>query len=270
MSNNGQPWQLFKPRLSIYKTLPYLVFMKAKDLPSFGKVVGHKHNWDQLIYAVNGLLEVNSIKGDYLIPSGQAIWIPANQLHSIATIQGAQLRSVHLKRDLISTLGNNISVLKVNDLTRELIKKASTFPYFESTEHNLTSAQKNFLAVLTDEIAQLKKVPLCLPLSNDPLLLPILVWQQQNPEENKTLELWANELGACSKTITRRFKAKLGVNFTRWREMLRLHKAIQYLNEDQAVTEVALNLGYESLPAFIQMFKKHTGTTPGKYISNLN
>lgn len=267
MSTNGHSWKLFKPRLSIFKKLPYPVFMKAKDLPPRGKVIGHKHDWDQLIYAVSGLLEVNSIKGDHLIPSGQAIWIPANQLHSIATINGAKLRSVHLQKGLINQLDKDITVLKVNSLTRELISKASHFPFSETINSSFTKQQTRLLNVLVDEITQLEQVPLCLPLSNDPLLLPILIWQQKAPDSNKTLQMWSQELGASTKTIARRFDSKLGINFTKWREQLRLHKAIQWLSENRSVTDVALSLGYDSLPAFIQMFKRQTGTTPGKFVN---
>ncbi|SFD14753.1 AraC family transcriptional regulator [Pseudoalteromonas denitrificans] len=268
MSSKRQQWLLFKPRLSIFSTLPYPVFMKAKDLPPLGKIIGHKHNWDQLVYAVSGLLEVNSINGDHLIPSGQAIWIPANQLHSIASIHGAQLRSVHLQKGLIKQLDKEITVLKVDNLVRELITKASEFPFSETINATFSKQQIRLLNVLVDEIAQLEAVPLCLPLSNDALLLPILIWQQQKPESNKTLQMWSEELGASTKTIARRFDSKLGISFSKWREQLRLHKAIQWLSEKRPVTDVALSLGYDSLPAFIQMFKRQTGTTPGKFIKN--
>ena len=79
--------------------------------------------------------------------------------------------------------------------------------------------------------------------------------------------MWSQELGASTKTIARRFDSKLGINFTKWREQLRLHKAIQWLSENRSVTDVALSLGYDSLPAFIQMFKRQTGTTPGKFVN---
>jgi AraC-like DNA-binding protein len=266
MSSNGQTWQYFNPRLSVFKHLPYPVFMKAKDLPAQSKVIEHSHDWDQLIYAVSGLLEVSSSKGQHLLPPGQAVWIPANQRHSIATLNGAKLRSVHVEKGLISQFSAEINVLKVDELVRLLIAKASRFPFNEAGHKSLSAAQVRLLHVLSDQIATLEKMPLCLPMSDDPLLSPILAWQQAHLDGHKSLQQWSLELGASSKTIARRFESQLGISFSRWREQLKLHKAIGWLSENRSVTYVALSLGYESLPAFIVMFKRHTGTTPGKFI----
>lgn len=268
-----KPWQQFQPRLGIYKHLPMPVYMKAKDLPQYGEVVLHSHDWEQLIFALSGLLEVTSSKGQHLIPSGQAIWIPANHSHSIATVTGAKLRSVHLEKKPIRQFVQQITVLKVDPLTRLLIAKASDF----FTDHDAKSPRSKALAfsqqqlrlldVLIDQIGGLQTQSLSLPLADDRLLLPILQALQQQPERKTTLVQWGEILGASSKTIARRFEAKLGMSYSRWREQLILHRAIQGLSENRSVTDVALSLGYESLPAFIHMFKKQMGITPGRFIS---
>jgi AraC-like DNA-binding protein len=263
MSPNRQNWQEFAPRLKVYDELPTPVFMKSKDMPSYSKVIDHQHNWDQLIYSKSGVLEVNSEKGDYIIPPLQAVWIPANRKHSIATINGAQLRSVHINKGLINSF-NYIQVLKVNKLVQALIHTASKFKF----NNKMQAQETRLLKVLIDQIASLPKVDLCLPLSNDPLIFPILSWQQLNLDSNKTLNNWAVELGASSKTISRRFESLLGMSFSQWREQLKLHKTIQWLYEKRPVTQIALDLGYESLPAFIQMFKRNMGVTPGKFKQN--
>ncbi|EPJ46471.1 MAG: hypothetical protein OFPI_33980 [Osedax symbiont Rs2] len=268
----NKPWQLFQPRLGIYKNLPMPVYMRAKDLPAYGEVVLHSHDWEQLIFALSGLLEVTSSKGQHLIPSGQAIWIPANYSHSIATVTGAKLRSVHIRKDPLKQFVQQITVLKVDPLTRLLIAKASEFFTLHGAANATTAVlelnpqQLRLLDVLIDQIAGLQQQHLSLPLTDDRLLLPILQALQHQPERKTTLFEWGQLLGASSKTIGRRFEAKLGMSYRRWREQLILHRAIQGLSENRPVTEVALSLGYESLPAFIHMFKKQTGVTPGKFI----
>ncbi len=261
MSIKGQKWLPVKPRLSVFKQLPTPVFMKAKNLEPYSKVIAHLHDWDQLIYAVSGILEVQSEDGSYLLPPQQSIWIPANQKHSIATIKGAKLRSVHFEKGLVSNHGDEICVLKISPLVRELILKASDFNFTE----DMNQQQWRLLEVLADEIAVLDEVALHLPLSNDPLLLPIITFLQLQPDSSKSLQQWSTELGASSKTISRRFNTKLGMSYSRWLEQLRLHKAIHWLIENRSVTRIALDLGYGSLPAFIQMFKRNTGITPGKF-----
>ena len=45
----------------------------------------------------------------------------------------------------------------------------------------------------------------------------------------------------------------------------RLLEALRRLGGKEAVTKVALDLGYDSPSAFITMFKKALGCTPGQY-----
>jgi len=261
MSRKRQNYQEFAPRLSIFKSLPTFVYMKAKEMPCYSAITEHKHNWDQLIYALEGVLEIKTESGNYIIPSHQAVWIPSNKLHSISTINGARLRSVHITNGIINTFSNDIKVLKVNELARILIATASSFEF----DYSMSEEELRLLQVLVDQISNFKETALRLPLSNDPLLLPILDWQQLYPDENRSLTYWSNELGASSKTIARRFETELGMSFTLWREQLKLHTAIHWLNEKRPVTQIALDLGYQSLSAFIHMFKKNMGETPGKF-----
>jgi AraC-like DNA-binding protein len=55
------------------------------------------------------------------------------------------------------------------------------------------------------------------------------------------------------------------MSFGRWRQQARLLHALRLLAVGESVTAVALEAGYESTSAFISMFKKTFGTTPGRY-----
>jgi AraC-like DNA-binding protein len=56
------------------------------------------------------------------------------------------------------------------------------------------------------------------------------------------------------------------MTFGAWRERLRLTQAVARLAEGEAVTSVAYDLGYQSPSAFIAMFKRTLGDTPGRYL----
>jgi AraC-like DNA-binding protein len=51
-----------------------------------------------------------------------------------------------------------------------------------------------------------------------------------------------------------------------WRRRLRLLHAVRLLAEGEPVTAVALEVGYSSVSAFIAVFRKEFGTTPGRYL----
>ena len=50
------------------------------------------------------------------------------------------------------------------------------------------------------------------------------------------------------------------------RQQARLLRALELLAEDRPVTSIALDLGYESPSAFIAMFRRAVGSTPGRYL----
>jgi AraC-like DNA-binding protein len=61
------------------------------------------------------------------------------------------------------------------------------------------------------------------------------------------------------------------MSFRQWRRQFRILEALKRLGRKEAVTNVALDLGYDSPSAFISMFKKALGRTPGQYFKpNLN
>lgn len=61
----------------------------------------------------------------------------------------------------------------------------------------------------------------------------------------------------------------MGLSFGRWRQQLHLMIALSKLAEGQSVQNVAGILGYDSVNAFITMFKKSLGKSPTQYFSSL-
>lgn len=68
---------------------------------------------------------------------------------------------------------------------------------------------------------------------------------------------------APASTIERLFKSETGLGFGKWRQQLRLGHALRLLAAGEAVTNVALEVGYYS--AFISAFRMTFGQTPGQY-----
>ena len=58
-----------------------------------------------------------------------------------------------------------------------------------------------------------------------------------------------------------------GLSFAQWRQQARLLRALELIADGVAVTTIALELGYDNVSAFIDMFRRALGTTPGRYRS---
>jgi len=122
------------------------------------------------------------------------------------------------------------------------------------------------MSVILDQVMHLKTEPLFLPLARDSRLQPIMDRLLADPSDSRSLEEWAAEVGGCSRTLSRLFVIQTGLTFGRWRERARVLAALKGLSERQSVTELAYELGYRSQSAFIDMFKRTTGRTPGKFM----
>ncbi|MGC0175398.1 helix-turn-helix domain-containing protein, partial [Klebsiella pneumoniae] len=53
--------------------------------------------------------------------------------------------------------------------------------------------------------------------------------------------------------------------FNEWRQRIRLLRALELLAAGKPVTAIALDLGYDNVSAFIGLFRRMFGTTPGRY-----
>src|ERR1700755_2886130 len=67
------------------------------------------------------------------------------------------------------------------------------------------------------------------------------------------------------RTFMRAFSAHAGMSFGRWRQQARLFAALEMLAQKKSVTEVAIAVGYDSVSAFIGMFRTMLGSTPHTY-----
>lgn len=70
-------------------------------------------------------------------------------------------------------------------------------------------------------------------------------------------------------TFNREFHVAFGISPAKWLTQKRLSRAAVLLKTTHlSVTEIALNVGYETLNRFIEMFRRHYETTPNQFRKN--
>ncbi|HEY0720258.1 MAG TPA: helix-turn-helix transcriptional regulator [Gammaproteobacteria bacterium] len=234
---------------------------KAVDYPSDFKVPRHHHPTAQLIHAVQGVMVVTTGAGQWIVPPSRGLWMPAGVAHQIRTVGEVRVRTVYIRTDARPDLSNQIQVVKISPLLRELIVASIDVvsPYVPD------SRDGRLMTLLLDEVALLPTLPLRLPQPTDPDLLTICNAIALTPDEPSTLSQWAQRLGVDPKTIQRRFVRQTGMTFGQWRQQARLIMALEQLACGVKVVDVALNLGYGSPSAFTTMFKRQFGVTPSEY-----
>jgi AraC-like DNA-binding protein len=104
-----------------------------------------------------------------------------------------------------------------------------------------------------------------LPTPADPRLAAVCDLLHRNPADPRTLASLGAATGVGERTLSRLFRREMGMNFPQWRTQLRLYHALRMLADDVAVTTVAQHCGWSSTSAFIDVFRRAFGHTPGSH-----
>jgi len=221
----------------------------------------HAHPRGQLIHASSGVMRVVCGRDIWVVPPSQAVWVPPNQEHEVFFPGEVALRNLFIDPSASAGLPPLCTVLKVSPLLRELILKS-----VEVGESYLPdSTGWRLMQVLLDELRQAEATPLHLPMGRDERLLRVIEALLHDPGDTRDLTAWGRLAGASGRTLARLFASETGLTFGVWRKRLQLQEAIKQLDQGQPVTRVAFDLGYQSLSAFIEMFRRALGVPPGRY-----
>jgi AraC-like DNA-binding protein/mannose-6-phosphate isomerase-like protein (cupin superfamily) len=247
--------------VSFVEKIPRPLVAVALNYPGGHLIPAHMHQSAQLLYASQGVMTVTTSKGIWVVPPERAVWVPALTQHEILTFGRLSMRTLYIKGDVVSDLPKQCCVVTVSRLLRELILHATTLPRL----YDLSGSDARIMSVILDQIQNLPVTPLDLRIPRDPRLNKIYKALVDNPADNRSLEDWGHKVGACSRTLTRLFQAETAMNFRQWRQQFRILEALKRLGQRETVTNIAIDLGYDSPSAFIGMFKKALGKTPGQY-----
>lgn len=229
----------------------------ARLLPSGGLIDAHRHDDHQIAYAARGVLGVTTDAGSWVAPGNRALWIPAGTVHAHQAHGELELHLVGLPA-ADNPLGlDRPTVLAVEPLLRELIVAYTRTPGQDGPERS------RLRAVLLDRLRASPQSPLHLPTPATPLLRALCALLEADPADGRTLAELGRAVGASDRTLSRLFRADLGLTFPQWRTQLRLHHALVLLAEGLPVTAVAHRCGWASASAFIDVFRRAFGHTPG-------
>jgi len=151
------------------------------------------------------------------------------------------------------------AVLAVRPLLRAIVDHVCDAPAVSDA-----SAAKNLLAVLRDQLPQQRELPLFVPALRSALTLRVAEALTTDPADTPRIRDLATELAVSERTLERAFAADARMSLGEWRQRSRMCRAIALLAAGGAVRDVALEAGYSTPSAFVAVFKKYVGTTPGK------
>ena len=238
---------------------------RATDYPPGWHIEPHAHSKHQLIYAVRGVMVVQTDAGRWVVPPTRAIWVEAGMTHAIRCVGEVHMRSLLVATQAAPRPMDGTQAVAVSTLLRELIRAAMDVqqPYVAN------SRDGRLMRLILDELRALPVLPLHLQMPSDARLVPISEALQLNLGDPSTMADWAQRLSVDAKTIQRLFVKETGMTFGQWRQQARLLRALELLASGDKVIDVALALGYESPSAFASMFRKQLGQTPSAFFAEV-
>ncbi|MEU4224485.1 helix-turn-helix transcriptional regulator [Nonomuraea sp. NPDC026600] len=218
----------------------------------------HRHDTHQITYACRGVLSVTTSAGTWVAPANRAIWVPAGTVHEHRAHGDTDLRLVGLPVADNPLNLRRPAVLAVGPLLRELIIAYTQDPDDGGAE------RLRLRAVLLDQLRRSPEQPFHLPTARDPRLAAVCAILHDDPADHRTLAQLGRQAGTSDRTLARLCRDELGMTFPQWRTQLRLHHALLLLADGTAVTTVAHRCGWASASAFIDVFRRALGYTPGR------
>lgn len=242
---------------------PPLLAYAAERETSMLEIDWHKHVRGQFFYVEQGLIVTRTDEGTYLLPPHRAGWMPPGMLHTVSISGPSRAWGVFVSPDAARGLPEHACVVGVDDVFRAVVKRAATW----APDAPMTPERERLLAVLLDEIRHAPVEPMHLPMPTDRRLRRVAMAMFEHPEDTRGIDEWANWAGLSVRTLTRLFREETQCSVAQWRQHARLTRALERLAEGETVAAIADSLGYATPSAFVAMFRKAFGDTPGRYLS---
>jgi AraC-like DNA-binding protein len=242
---------------------PRPITVRAQSIPARHCFPAHKHDWNQMTYAIAGVLTV-AVEGRTLVISPeQAVWLPTGLVHRVGSLLGAEFRSLWIEQEAGRGLPESPTVFAVSPLLKALIVEAAEIAGDE--DHDGYSGRVTGL--ILDQLRRARPLPGALPWPQGESPLTVLCEAlYADPADPRGPKAWGRQLGMSERTLARRFEDEVGMSFSHWRRRLRLFKAIELLGGGLDVTRTALTLGYGSTSAFVYAFRNEMGRSPQAYM----
>ena len=142
------------------------------------------------------------------------------------------MRTLYIDASVVPPGLDACRVVEVSPLLREVIAALD--------DRTISATRERLLGTLAlDEITRSQPLPLSVPMPNEKRLRALCEAVIADPAHADSLEHWARERGASTRTIARLFRRELGVSFSQWRQQAVLARAIPLLSQGRPLAHVA-------------------------------
>ena len=233
-----------------------------KDFACGFEILPHHHERAQLIYATAGTMRVSTEDGVWVVPPQRAVWMPAGVTHSLVMLSDTTMRTLYVRDDAAASMPTACRVLSMTplaaraDRARDRAAGAVRRKRPGRPCRRPDPVRAAGPAVAAACSCRCRATRACgrsaRPCSMRPAISgrsrhgprPSTPAPAPSPAASRARPASASAPGGSRRACSRR-----------WAGWAAAHP----------VTEVALDLGYESVSAFSAMFHRATGASPSQF-----
>jgi len=238
------------------------VVAMAATYPSESMSTRHAHRRGQFILQTTGVTSMMTERGNFVIPPGHGLWIPAGVVHQSRAWGDADVQTIYVEPDRVPSYPKTCRLMRTSSLLDALMDEVVRMP----VDYDEEGRDGRLVDLLLGEICRMPEILLHVPIPQDPRLAKICEAVIADTSADLTLDDWADRSGISRRTLTRMFRRETGQSFSAWRQRVRLLEALARLGAGESVTNVALDVGYDSPSAFTAMFRRELGAAPRRYL----
>lgn len=218
-----------------------------------------------LLYAAAGRLRLEADGQRWSLPPARAALIAADRPIEITLPGPVSVRSVLFAPDFTPPLPSTLTVFDMSPLARSLIAECAQWTQPDATLSPYATAMFHALALAVWRLAD-TPVATQMPVPRSPVVARALDLTEARLDNPPGFDALAAELARTPRTLARNFNDDLGMSWREALRRLRMIRAVEALaDSDAPVTQIAFDVGYNSLSAFNAAFRAFTGQTPSEY-----
>jgi AraC-like DNA-binding protein len=223
----------------------------------------HQHSTGQLLFAIQGVMLVETAVARWTIPPQRALWIPACQAHSIRFLSDTDMRTVYYSPQLIEqcaefTRHDEVHVVVASTLIRELVLGLFNQQFTHST-HSLMAG------LLLHTLRYTPSLPTYLPMPSNDKLRQVLTQILARNQWHTPMHQMASDALMSERTLNRHLTAELGMSYRTWKQRARIIASLDMLSSGCTIKAIARTMQFASAAAYIASFREILGCAPNTF-----
>jgi AraC-like DNA-binding protein len=219
----------------------------------------HAHDSGQFILVETGISHLRTELGSWIIPARRVAWVPPGVRHA-SKPSGGGIGWVVIAPPELRNLPGDVCVLRASALMIASLQRLTQLT------SNDGSMRRLLWEVVAAEVSAAQPEQLEVPMPTAPRLLKAAQSVLTSPTAAASLDKLAARAGMSRRSFARHFRSETGLPYARWKRAVIAQHALELVAAGHKVSSVALDVGYESVSAFIAMFRRQYGESPRQFL----